>query len=380
MKQIIIFLIAAVTISCDGKRNTPKPKEVDTVSHIDTVCVGCNGNVFSGSDSIPIYGKDFDIKDLIFREYDNPDLLDVATVKIRVAFYSFLKANASKYDNNLIVYIGRQDKILFCYRQGTYDTSTKLPIMSASKMVTAAVIMSIVESGKLSLDDKVSKFIPSFNNDKKSITIRQLLSHTSGIVVDSPYDNRSNLTLQQAVDSIAIRTKLHFLPGTKSLYGSTAYSIVARVAEVVEKKSWSQIFQERIGSKCGMEHVVYSPEHPFNPAAGYGIICSMNEYLRFLTMIYNKGTYDGVRVLSTASVETMELDNTNNVDPAHGLGLFRSEIQNNIAQEVACHSAVGVQGWINRKKNFYGLIFTQAGYNKTIESNLAFRKLVREKL
>jgi hypothetical protein len=58
------------------------------------------------------------------------------------------------------------------------------------------------------------------------------------------------------------------------------------------------------------------------------------------------------------------------------LGVFRSEIKNNTALVVACQIATGIHGWINREKNFYGLIFTQAGFDKTILTNLAFRKVV----
>lgn len=382
MKQVLILLLAILAISCDGQKNTPLPDRENpgAVNSIDTVCVTCSGVPISLNDSVPKPGHGFDIKKVTFKKQDGANLLDPARYKTRAAFFSFLKTNAAKYDNNLIVYVARRDTTIFCYRQGIYNPDSRLPIMSASKTVTAAVIMSLVESGKLSLDDRVSQYIPSFNNEKKAITIRQLLTHTSGIVVDSPYDSRSNITLQQNIDSVALRTKLLFTPGSRAIYGSVGFSVASRVAEVIEKKSWAQIFQERIGSKCGMEQVVYSPDHPSNPATGYGIVCSMNEYLRFLTMIYNKGIYDGIKVLSRGSVETMEADNTNNVDPTYGLGIFRSEIQNNVAREVACQSATGIHGWINREKDFYGLIFTQAGFDKTILTNLAFRKIVRDNL
>jgi hypothetical protein len=382
MKQLLILLLAVLAISCDGQKNTPNPQETgqEPANSIDTVCITCDGRPLSSGDSVPKPGKSVDIKKLIFRNQDGAYLLDPARYRTRAVFFSFLKTNSSIYDNNLIVYIARRDTTLFCYRQGIYNPDSKLPIMSASKAVTAAVIMSLVETGKLSLDDKVSQFIPSFNNEKKAITIRQLLTHTSGIVVDSPYDSRSNITLQQNIDSVALKTKLLFTPGSRAIYGSVGFSVASRVAEVIEKKSWAQIFQERIGSKCGMEQVVFSPDHPSNPATGYGIVCSMNEYLRFLTMIYNKGTFDGIRVLASSSIETMEADNTNNVDPTYGLGVFRSEIKNNTALEVACQSATGIHGWINREKNFYGLIFTQAGFDKTILTNLAFRKIVRDNL
>ncbi|KAA0992608.1 serine hydrolase domain-containing protein [Dyadobacter aurulentus] len=372
MKHLIMVMLAVVAISCDGQRNSPKPQELeqDPLNPIDTVCTACKDSTVSA--------KDADLRSIIFEKAGNIPL--VTSIKNKITFHNFLRNNSANYANNVMVYIGRSDSTLFCYRQGEYNTDSRLPIMSASKPVTAAVIMTLVEAGKLGLDDKVSKYIPSFNNDKKEITLRQLLAHTSGLVYESRFDSRSDLTLQQNIDSIATRTKLQFAPGKGALYGSVSYGVASRIAEIVEKKPWAQIFQERVGSKCGMQDVVYSPDHPKNPATGYGIMCSMNEYLRFLTMIYNKGTYNGVRVLSSASVETMEADNSNNVDQTYGLGLWRYEIQHNVAKEVACLSARGVHAWINREKNYYGLLFTQAGFDTTIQPNLAFRKLVRQNL
>lgn len=382
MKQIFTLLLVLTTVLSCGQKNTPQPLPEDPDDGVDTGCSTCPGNGFSPLDSIPIPIADRDIRSIFFKDGQAGNLPDPSPYKYRnrLDFYNFLRSHSKDYDNNLMVYIGRRDTTEFCFRMGQYNADTRLPIMSASKAVTAAVIMSIVESGKLTLDDKVSKYVPSFNNEKKDITLRQLMSHTSGILVESRFDSRSDLTLAQNVDSIALRTQLLFAPGKQAQYGSVAYAVVARVAEVVEKKTWAQIFQERIGSKCGMKDVVYSPGHPLNPEPGYGIECSMNEYLRFLTMIYNKGTYNGVRVLKAESIAIMEQDNSNKVDPTYGLGVFRYEIQNGVSTEVACLSARGVHAWVNRSKNFYGLIFTQAGFEKTILTNLAFRDLVRRKM
>ncbi|MCF0069295.1 beta-lactamase family protein [Dyadobacter sp. CY261] len=381
MRQLFTTLFVLTTVFSCGQKNTPQPLPDDPNDGVDTGCTTCIGKA-TELDSTPIPIADRDIRSIFFKDGQAGNLPDVSPLKYwnRLEFYKFLRSHAKDYDNDLMVYIGRRDTTEYCFRQGQYNADTKLPIMSASKAVTASVIMSIIESGKLKLDDKVSKYVPSFNNEKKDITLRQLMSHTSGIVVESRFDSRSDLTLAQNVDSIALRTALLFTPGKQALYGSVAFAVASRMAEVVEKKPWAQIFQERIGSKVGMKDVVYSPNHPANPETGYGIVCSMNEYLRFLTMIYNKGTYNGVRVLKEESIALMEQDNTNKVDPTYGLGLFRYEIQNGVATEVACLSAKGIHAWINRSKNYYGLIFTQAGFEKTILTNLAFRDLVRQKL
>jgi CubicO group peptidase (beta-lactamase class C family) len=69
---------------------------------------------------------------------------------------------------------------------GKYKPDTLVSIASASKWLSAATIMTLVDAGKLSLDDSVSKYLPKFTGTKGEITIRQLLSHTSGLPGDHP--------------------------------------------------------------------------------------------------------------------------------------------------------------------------------------------------
>lgn len=81
--------------------------------------------------------------------------------------------------------IVQNGRVILRRHYGTFADETVVPIASASKWISAAVIMSVVDEGRLSLDDRVIKYIPSFSGDKSSITIRQLLSHTSGLPADS---------------------------------------------------------------------------------------------------------------------------------------------------------------------------------------------------
>jgi hypothetical protein len=380
MKKFLIFSLLVVFYGCLGRRYIVSPEPSDPVAVIDTICTSCNINPPPAEEEEDTL-VELDVCDIVFGQPERGITYSPSSQKIRKVFFTFLKSHAGDYENNLMMYLGRMDSTIYCYRQGRYAPETPLPIMSASKLVTATVIMTLVEEGKLSLDDRVSKYLESFKGeDKQSITIRQLLAHTSGIMGDSPFDHRGGMTLEQAVDSIGLRTKLIFVPGTKAIYGSSSFKVASRVAEVIEMKPWKQIFIERVGSKCRMDSAVYSPTNQENPATGSGIVCSMNEYLRFLTMFYNMGMYNGVKVLSKNSVELMEQDNTNGVYWHYGLGLFRFNIVNNASNEVACLSAAGVHAWINREKNYFGLIFTQAGYEKTIQTNLDFRGLVNDQL
>lgn len=293
-------------------------------------------------------------------------------------FDDYLNENSSNYDNNLLAYVSN-DTMYYQYQRGQYSADEALPIASATKWLTAAVIMSLVDANKLSLTDNVGQYIPSFNDHGKgNITIKQIFSHTSGIQVDTRFDQRDEISLQAAIDSIAIYTDLLFSPGTQARYGSSAYKIAARIAEIVEGKPWEQIFQERIATKCEMINTSYGTTP--NPHAGAGVRGSMNDYIKFLSMIHGFGKYKNVRVLSESAVKTMELDQSNGIDTFYGLGVWRYDILNNIAREVSSPSAMGIHPWVNREKGYFGIIFTQAGFDKTINYNLTFRGIVKSKL
>lgn len=290
----------------------------------------------------------------------------------------FLINNSYKYDNNIMVFIHNGDSAVYTYRQGKYEADNVLPIASSTKWITAAVIMSLVDQKKLSLNDNIGKYLPIYNQyGKGEITIKQLFSHTSGIVSDSPFDERGEINLKASVDSIAIYTQLLFPPGKGVKYGSCAYKIAARIAEIIEGKDWKSIFEERIANKCEMKNVVFSPLSPQNPHTGAGIFCSLNQYVKFLAMIHNRGLYKGVRVLSEEAIKEMEKDQSNNLNALYGLGLWRYQINNGLATEVSSPSAMGVHPWVNRDKRYFGIIFTQAGFDKTYDTNLAFRSLVQ---
>lgn len=296
-------------------------------------------------------------------------------------FDDFLNTNSPQYNNNVLAYICN-DTMFYSYQRGQYSANDILPIASATKWLTASVIMSLVDSQKLSLDDNIGKYLPIFNQyGKGNITIRQIFSHTSGLPIDTPYDDRGGISLQAAVDSIAIYTNLLFAPGTQAQYGSSAYKVAARIAEVVEGKLWQQIFEERIANKCEMSNTSYSNFiNSTNPHAGAGVRSTMNDYIKFLTMINNFGLYKGARVLSETAVKTMELDQSGGVNSFYGLGVWRYQIVAGAAKEVSSPSAMGIHPWINRDKKYFGIIFTQAGFDKTINTNLNFRSLVQNTL
>ena len=131
-------------------------------------------------------------------------------------------------------------------------------IGSISKQFTAAAILLLQEQGKLLLDDKVSKFIPDLTRANE-VTIRQLLSHTSGYQDYWPQDYvmpmmLQPVTAQRIMDGWA-RKPLDFEPGSKWQYSNTNYVIAGVIIERASGKSLLEFMQEKIFTPLGMTSV-----------------------------------------------------------------------------------------------------------------------------
>jgi CubicO group peptidase (beta-lactamase class C family) len=131
-------------------------------------------------------------------------------------------------------------------------------IGSISKQFTAAAVLLLQEQGKLSLDDKVAKFIPNLTRANE-VTIRQLLSHTSGYQDYWPQDYvmppmMLPTTAQKILDMWA-RKPLDFDPGTKWQYSNTNYVIAGVIIEKVAHMPLLQFLQERVFTPLGMTSV-----------------------------------------------------------------------------------------------------------------------------
>ena len=128
-------------------------------------------------------------------------------------------------------------------------------IGSISKQFTAAALLMLQEQGKLSLDDKVGKYIPDLTRANE-VTIRQLLSHTSGYQDYWPQDYvmpgmLKPVTAQQIMDTWA-KKPLDFDPGTKWQYSNTNYVIAGAIAEKVAGMPLWQFLEQRIFKPLGM--------------------------------------------------------------------------------------------------------------------------------
>ena len=139
----------------------------------------------------------------------------------------------------------KDEKIIYKKNYGE-PARDKVRIASSSKWLVAATLLTLVDDKAISLDDKLAVYLPQFKAESAGITIRQLLSHTSGFPPFTMYLKEPSLTLAQSIDSIANNVNLISEPGTEFNYGGVSFQVAARLAEVVSGKDWETLFNEKI--------------------------------------------------------------------------------------------------------------------------------------
>ncbi|MFZ5731333.1 MAG: serine hydrolase domain-containing protein [Pseudomonadota bacterium] len=277
-----------------------------------------------------------------------------------------------------VLLIQRRGKVAYFETLGQRDVVAKTPmtrdtifrIYSMTKPVTTVAAMMLVEEGKLSLDEPVAKYIPSFKDTKVGVekkgddgkpvlelvaqrrqaTIQDLMRHTSGItygffgpglvkkayadarVFDGDFDNA------EFAERIA-KLPYAYQPGTTWDY-SHSTDILGRVIEVVTGKPLMQVFKERIFDPLGMTETAFYVSDPKKDnliaeplpndrtigaggaevgdpkqvrkweSGGGGLVSTIDDYARFAAMLLNGGTLDGKRIIGPKTLAYMAADHS----------------------------------------------------------------------
>jgi CubicO group peptidase (beta-lactamase class C family) len=270
-----------------------------------------------------------------------------------------------------VVLVADKDKTLALEAVGYADVENKKPlktdalfwIASQSKPITAAALMILVDDGKLSLDDPVEKHLPEFKEikykgekPKTTITIRHLLSHTSGLPFRSAQEKPTLdvLTLKDAVSSYA-KTPLNSEPGTKYEYSNAGINAAGRIIEVVSGTAYETFLDKRLLGPLGMKDTTFWPseeqlkrlatsykpnknkdgleattigqlKYPLSdrkrqPMPAGGLFSTASDVGRFCQMMLNEGKYDGKQILSKSAVKELTKKQTPEaVKVNYGLG------------------------------------------------------------
>jgi len=240
-----------------------------------------------------------------------------------------------------VLLVMRNDKIVLFETVGWSDKENKVPMRpdhifrmgSMTKPITGTAILMLMEEGKLQMNDKVSKYVRSFNNPKcKEITIFQLLTHTSGLTGEDFYETFKKFdNLQEAVNMLA-QEGPSIEPGTEFNYSSEGISVLGAIIENITGKSSENYIQENILNPLGMnnsfchldpgdprkssiaacynknsdkwekswDNSMEMPMPYFTSATGFH--STAMDYARFLNMMLHNGVFQGQQILSPSSV------------------------------------------------------------------------------
>ncbi|MCS4300997.1 serine hydrolase [Chryseobacterium sp. BIGb0232] len=158
------------------------------------------------------------------------------------------------------VLVTKEGKVLLKKAYGLADyewnikntIDTKFQLASVTKQFTATAILLLIEKKKLSLDDKLSKFLPDYPK-ADSVTIHMLLSHTSGLAMGFKEIALSSMNKDSAYAEIK-KMPYEFSPGTKSGYSNIGYYLLARIIEKVSGEKYAVFLKKNIFEKAGMNN------------------------------------------------------------------------------------------------------------------------------
>ena len=266
----------------------------------------------------------------------------------------------------VVAAVARHGRLVYFEALGQRDRETGDPmerddlfrLYSMTRPITSTAVMMLWEEGRFQLDDPIAQYLPQFADQRVfadagapdlaqtrprsgDITVRHLLTHTSGIGSRSSPIYRAeqvrlrSITLPQLVDNAA-RVPLFEDPGTRFRYGVST-TILGRLVEVWSGLPFEEFLAERLFGPLGMTDTVFwadgeragrlttvyrlddgsgelypwaieqvpFTERPALIEGGVGLLSTVMDYLRFSQMFLNGGTLDGVRVLEPETVALM---------------------------------------------------------------------------
>ncbi|WP_336517421.1 serine hydrolase [Pollutibacter soli] len=223
---------------------------------------------------------------------------------------SIIKQNQKLIGNDIAIIVSKGGKNIYTREIPEFKLKNPAPVNSVSRWFTAALVMIYVDEGKISLDDKVGKYLPIFNTYLKGyITIRHCLANTTGIRAEAAgimklTEKKRFESLEAEVNNIVSKKDIQDNAGTAYFYSDLGTVIAGRVLEVVGKKSFDQLAQQKLFRPLGMRNSsFYAEKGSVDPAAGAN--SSAFDMMNFMTMLMNNGMFNGKKVLSEASVEQL---------------------------------------------------------------------------
>ncbi|WP_127130103.1 serine hydrolase domain-containing protein [Pseudoflavitalea rhizosphaerae] len=321
-------------------------------------------------------------------------LLQSVKAQDTAAISSFL-IKQQKTIGKAVALVWKDGKIVYQKELGAdFNAKTQAPIAASSQWLTAAVVLTFVEQGKISLDDPVGKYLPEFNRYMKSyLTVRQCLMHLTGFERDKGLSTkvafgRKYQTLEDQVNALASK-EITANAGEEYFYGSYGPAIAARVIEIVGKKPFERLAQERIFRPCKMRATNFGFAGGC-PNPGFGAQSTANDYLNFLIMLLNGGTFEGKKILGEESIKEMQRmqlgsepvkyqpEAVAGFDVSYGNYVQEKDASGN-AQVLSSPSLTGTWPYIDLCRKYAAILFVAEARNE-VKKDLAiqFKEKVEE--
>ncbi|MGA2254198.1 MAG: serine hydrolase domain-containing protein [Thermoguttaceae bacterium] len=337
--------------------------------------------------------------------------------------------------------IVRHNKLVWFEAQGVRDTKTSAPmtkntifrLMSGRKPITAVAVLMLMDHGNLGLDDPVSKFIPEFKGQKvavaekwatdaskvklvpadREITIKDLLTHTSGLSSLGDLTGRNSGSLVNKIDRKPVDTladyiprlgeaALDFQPGTKWRYSPLdGFDTLLRIVEITSRKSAEEFLNENLFKPLDMNDTFFNvPEEKkvrlasihsskngkfqiekhffgegrwkYHSGAG-GLFSTVHDCMQFEVMLLNKGTLDGKRMLKAETVGLMAKNHVGKlfaewipfITAGQGFGLGVSVVEDKYKGDgrgvgaFGWGGAYGTESWVDPELGVAAVMFIQ---------------------
>lgn len=361
----------------------------------------------------------------------------------------------------LVAMVVKDGKIVYHEAKGLADVDSKqkmvkdqiFRIASQTKAITSTAVMMLWEEGAFRLDDPIARYIPEFSNPEilagfryldttyttrssaKEITIRHLLTHTSGLgygVIDGNeqmkmiygkagivdlYTTR-DIKISDNIKKLA-KLPLHHEPGSKFTY-SEGLDVLGYLIELVSGMPFDEFLQTRLFTPLGMSQTgfyltevqgkklatihkkvggeweafpvtFYDPDYPKTGAkaffsGGAGLSSTAEDYAKFLQMYLNGGTYDGVKFLSSTTIKTILSnqvgDLLGNGGKDYGLAFGLVDEQGVVQGGIGSLGTFDWGGYFNTQyfadpvTNTIGILMKQTQGNTGDETGWKFRQMV----
>lgn len=358
-----------------------------------------------------------------------------------------------------VTLVARHGRIAHLEAHGLMELESQTPmrtdaifrIMSMTKPVVGVATLMMIEEGKVRLTDPVSRFIPELGGlqvavpqegqaavggrgagaapprydlvpAQREITVRDLLTHTSGLVSGTISNREAQRVAAQGEDTLAdylprlATVPLEFQPGSRWAYSAGAgFDALARIVEVASGLPFDEFARQRIFEPLGMRDTTFQPaeDNPRmtrlyqrtpqglrpqnNPAfmngvyfsGGGGLMSTAEDYLRFAQMLVNDGELEGVRLLSPRSVEVMRSvaipDTTAGRQRGEGFGLSVRVVNDPVARSsflsegsYGWSGLFGTHFWVDPKENIVAIFMSQTSSQEVLRDfeNLVLHAVV----